>query len=109
LRLRLEPLGIGVTVVCPGFIKTSIMDAGRNRQARYGPWRRPDPASPAGQLAAQLAEGSRTGMDPMALAARVLKAIRDDELYVFTHPEWRAEAEQRFAAILAALDRTPAR
>ena len=109
LRVRLEPLGIGVTAVCPGFVQSRITDAGRNRQPRYGAWQRPDPASPAGQLVAYLAEASRTGMDPMDLGARVLKAIRDDELYVFTHPEWRAEAEQRFAAILAAVDRTPKR
>jgi NAD(P)-dependent dehydrogenase (short-subunit alcohol dehydrogenase family) len=109
LKLQLEPLGIGVTVVCPGFVRTRISDSGRNRHGRYGLARRPDPASPAGILAASLAEGSRSGLDPADVAARVLAAIRDDELYVFTHPEWRAEAEQRFAAILAALDKTPPR
>jgi hypothetical protein len=31
----------------------------------------------------------------------VLTAIRDDDLYVFTHPEMRVAAEERFAAILA--------
>jgi hypothetical protein len=40
-----------------------------------------------------------------ALAARVLTAIRDDDLYVFTHPEMRVAAEERFAAILAAMDK----
>jgi hypothetical protein len=35
----------------------------------------------------------------------VLAAIRDDELYIFTHPGMRAEVEGRFGAILAAMDR----
>ena len=40
-----------------------------------------------------------------------LAAIREDELYVFTHagPEWRSELEGRFAAILSAMDRAAAR
>ena len=44
------------------------------------------------------------GLDPAAVAARVLTAIREDELYIFTHPGMRAEVEARFAAILAAMD-----
>ena len=46
----------------------------------------------------------RRGLSPTAVAARVLTAIRDDELYIFTHPGMRAEVEARFAAILAAMD-----
>jgi len=35
---------------------------------------------------------------------RVLAAIRDDELYAFTHPQIRDTVAKRFAAILAAMD-----
>jgi hypothetical protein len=70
----------------------------------------PAPASPAGKLAAQLAELAKSGLDPAEVAAHVLTAIRNDELYAFTHPgaSWRAELETRFAAILAAMDRAAA-
>jgi hypothetical protein len=34
---------------------------------------------------------------------------REDELYVFTHPEMRDEVDARFAAITAALDKAEAR
>ena len=110
LAMRLRPLGIGVTVVCPGFVRTGIFDSGRNRQERYGPARTPDPASRAGKLAANLAELGRSGLDPADVAAQVLTAIRADELYVFTHAgaEWRAELEERFGAILAAMDKAAA-
>jgi hypothetical protein len=47
-------------------------------------------------------------MDPAEVARRVLAAIRDDELYVFTHPEGREAVEERFRAILAAFDRAAA-
>ena len=47
LAARLKPLGIGVSVLCPGFVRTRINESGRNRPERYGPARIPDPASPA--------------------------------------------------------------
>jgi hypothetical protein len=34
----------------------------------------------------------------------VLAAIREDELYVFTHPDMRGHVDARFAAIQAAMD-----
>ena len=86
-----------------------ISDSGRNRLERYGPRQRPDPASPAAALAAKLAELSEAGLDPSAVAAQTLAAIRADELYVFTHPEMRGEVEARFAAIVAALDKAAGR
>ncbi|MGO8918064.1 MAG: SDR family NAD(P)-dependent oxidoreductase [Stellaceae bacterium] len=109
LAMQVKPLGIGVTVLCPGFVRTRISESGRNRPERYGPTRTPDPASPAGALATRLAELSQSGLDPSDVAAQVLAAIREDELYVFTHPEMRGELEERFAAILAALDKAAAR
>ena len=48
LAMQLKPLGIGVTVLCPGFVRTRISESGRNRPERYGAARTPDPASPAG-------------------------------------------------------------
>jgi NAD(P)-dependent dehydrogenase (short-subunit alcohol dehydrogenase family) len=105
---RLEPLGIGVTVVCPGYVRTRIGESARNRPARYGPTRPLDPASPAAALAAEIARQLEAGLDPADVAARVLAAIRKNELYVFTHPEMHFEVRERFAAILAAMDRTAA-
>jgi NAD(P)-dependent dehydrogenase (short-subunit alcohol dehydrogenase family) len=111
LAARIKPLGIGVTVLCPGFVRTRITESGRNRPARYGPSQKPDPASSAGTLVAQIAELVRSGLDPDDVAAQVLTAIRENELYVFTHhdADWRGELEARFAGILAAMDKAAAR
>jgi NAD(P)-dependent dehydrogenase (short-subunit alcohol dehydrogenase family) len=109
LATQLKPFGIGVTVLCPGYVRTRIGESGRNRPERYGATQTPDPASPAGLPLAQIAERLQSGLDPSDVAARVLAAIREDELYVFTHPEMRAELEDRFAAIMAAMDKAAAR
>jgi hypothetical protein len=66
----------------------------------------PEPGTPTAMLVAMIDEMIRNGIDPADVAARVLAAIRANELYVFTHPEMRAEVEGRFAAITAAFDKT---
>jgi NAD(P)-dependent dehydrogenase (short-subunit alcohol dehydrogenase family) len=106
LALQLAPLGIGVTVLCPGFVQSRIWDAGRNRQQRYGAAPTQSPGSPEGKFAAALFDQNKTGLDPLDVAKRTVTAIRQNELYVFTHtgPQWRAELEQRFNAILMAMD-----
>jgi NAD(P)-dependent dehydrogenase (short-subunit alcohol dehydrogenase family) len=109
LAMQVGLLGIGVTVLCPGYVRTRIGESGRNRPERYGPALTPDPASPAGMLFARFAKLLQDGLDPSEVAARVLAAIREDELYAFTHPEMRHEMDERFAAIQAAMDRAAAR
>ena len=104
LSLQLKPHGIGVSVLCPSYVRTRIGESGRNRPARYGQSQPLDPASPAAALVAEIARNIDAGLEPDTVAARVLAAIRDDELYIFTHPGMRAEVEGRFGAILAAMD-----
>ena len=108
LAMQLKPHGIGVSVLCPSFVRTRIGESGRNRPARYGQAQPLDPASPAGQMVAEIARRLAAGLDPSHVAARVLSAIKDDELYVFTHPNMREEVDGRFAAIQAAMDKVAA-
>ena len=108
LNLQLKPHGIGVSVLCPSYVRTRIGESGRNRPERYGQSQPLDPASPAAAMVAAIAENIQAGLDPAFVAARVLAAIREDQLYVFTHQGMRAEVEGRFAAILAAMDTVPA-
>jgi NAD(P)-dependent dehydrogenase (short-subunit alcohol dehydrogenase family) len=108
LRMRLQPLGIGVSVLCPDFVRTRIGESGRNRPDRYGPVQPLDPASPTAAMVAEIARQIAAGIDPANVAARVLNAIREDELYIFTHPNMRAGVDERFAAIQAAMDQATA-
>src|SRR4030081_1541348 len=70
LSVQLAPLGIGVSVLCPGYVRTRIGESGGNRPQRYGATQTPDPASPAGLLLAQIAERLQSGLDPSEVAAR---------------------------------------
>ncbi|WGR96979.1 SDR family NAD(P)-dependent oxidoreductase [Bradyrhizobium sp. ISRA443] len=104
LAWQLAPLGIGVSVLCPSYVRTRIGESGRNRPERYGPPPELDPAGPSAAMVAEIARQLDAGLDPAVVAARVLSAIREEQLYIFTHPGMRAEVEDRFAAILAAID-----
>src|SRR5664279_3878847 len=105
LAPQLTPVGIGVSVRCPGFVRTGIGESGRNRPDRYGPTQPLDPSSPAAALVAEIARRLQAGLEPSVVAAKVLDAIRNDELYVFTHPEMREFLDERFKAIQAAMDK----
>jgi NAD(P)-dependent dehydrogenase (short-subunit alcohol dehydrogenase family) len=97
-RGQLGPQGVGVSVLCPSAVRTRIGESERNKPARYAGKAAPDPArAPVPNVFGHM-------MEPETLAARVLEAIRDDELYIITHPELKAQAEERFQRILAAFD-----
>ncbi len=106
LAAELADSGIGVSVLCPGWVQTRINESARNRPPRLGPMRTPTPEALARRE--QLADLLRAGMSVDEVAARVMAAIRDDDLYVFTHPEMRGVLEDRFRRILAAYDKADA-
>jgi NAD(P)-dependent dehydrogenase (short-subunit alcohol dehydrogenase family) len=99
LQMELEPHGIGVSVLCPGWVNTRITESRRNwPKDEYG---EPPPRIES-PLAAQIAELVKNGMPPSAVAELVLNAVRNNELYVFTHPHMRPPLEKRVANFLAA-------
>jgi len=51
---------------------------------------------------AEIAKLIENGIDPAEVAARVVSAIRRNELCVFTHLEVRDELEKRYDTILQA-------
>jgi NAD(P)-dependent dehydrogenase (short-subunit alcohol dehydrogenase family) len=99
---QLAPRGIGVSILCPGFVKTRIHESRRNRPAAYGPDTRPsgDAEAPPSPVL--------SGISTEPVAARVVEAVKDGDLYVFTHPEFKTVAAARFESILAAFDKAAA-
>lgn len=98
---------VGISVLCPGWVRTRIHEADRNRPS--------DPAAAmdeaivvdAGEQAAldgmqdvvaSLIEG---GLDPAAVAAQVLEAVREARPWVLTHPEWMEMVSARTDRIIA--------
>jgi NAD(P)-dependent dehydrogenase (short-subunit alcohol dehydrogenase family) len=72
LAMRLGSDNIGVTVVCPGFVRTHIGESGRNRQQRYGQAPVLEPSSPKAAVMAEIRRLIEAGIDPEKVAARVL-------------------------------------
>jgi NAD(P)-dependent dehydrogenase (short-subunit alcohol dehydrogenase family) len=99
---QLAPMNIGVSVLCPGFVKTRIHESGRARQDKYGGIGEVDPG--VGDTREQAAQNVLNGIDPDIVGNRVLEAIQNGELYIFTHPAMRPFVEARFQMILGAFD-----
>ncbi|HVV63995.1 MAG TPA: SDR family NAD(P)-dependent oxidoreductase [Rhizomicrobium sp.] len=99
---QLQPMNIGVSVLCPGFVRTRIHESGRARPERYGGVGDVDPGVAATREEA--AQNVLSGIDPDIVGNRVLEAVRNGEFYIFTHPAMRAFVEARFQMILAAFD-----
>jgi NAD(P)-dependent dehydrogenase (short-subunit alcohol dehydrogenase family) len=99
IRADLAQENIGVTVLCPGPIRTNIHELSKNRPAHFGIGEAFRESEKAGE--AQVHFPSM--MEPSAVGALVLAAVRNDELYVITHGEWRSAAEGRHAALIAAM------
>jgi NAD(P)-dependent dehydrogenase (short-subunit alcohol dehydrogenase family) len=101
--MQLAPLSIGVSVLCPGFVRTRIHESGRGRQERYGGQGEVDPGVAVNREAA--AQQVLNGIDPDIVGERVLEAVRAGEIHIFTHPNMKPFVEQRFQMILAAFDK----
>src|ERR1700683_580532 len=92
LRASLAPHGIGVSVLCPGLVKSYIYasDDIRPQRLKAG-------AKPVNQEGVKrLAEVHEFGMEPDVIAPRVLDAIRENRFHIFTHPEFRDEIRGGF-------------
>jgi NAD(P)-dependent dehydrogenase (short-subunit alcohol dehydrogenase family) len=88
---------IGVSVLAPAAVDTEIYRSGANRPQRFGgPYVVPgnDP----------LHEELKTGLHPDAVGARVVRAIRERELFVFTHMQMKDWLDRRHRRIQAAFD-----
>jgi NAD(P)-dependent dehydrogenase (short-subunit alcohol dehydrogenase family) len=99
IRAELAQENIGVTVLCPGPVKTNIHELSKNRPAQFGVGDAFRAAEDAGETQVRFP----SMMEPAEVGALVLKAVRNDELYVITHGEWRSAAESRHAALIAAM------
>lgn len=109
LRKDLEPKGIGVSVLCPGMVRTRILESERTRPATL------DVNDTSAEAAAaehnQLMQlAMNTGIDPAEVADLVVRGIRDNQFYLFPHPEMKEPAQARVDEMLAAFgEADPAR
>lgn len=74
---------VSASVLCPGLVRTGIMEAERNRPSEFGPATNLD-ALPEGirSLAANFRAALEVGLEPAQVAEAVVSAIRHDQFYV---------------------------
>jgi NAD(P)-dependent dehydrogenase (short-subunit alcohol dehydrogenase family) len=94
--LDLAGARVKVSVLCPGFVRTQILDSDRNRPESLGRDARPRPAEVEEGIRALIA----AGMPPAEVAGRVLDAVRAEQFYVLTHPDFRAQIKERLDGVL---------
>ena len=109
LRQELAPRGIGVSVLCPGFIRTNIVESGRNRPSRFGGAVQNQVPAQFAEAAERLRDRIKSGIDPLYVGELVREGIENDWLYIFTDAEFEPAIEARFAAIKQGFDRVRSR
>lgn len=98
MRADLAAKRIGSSVLCPGFVRSNIHEAARNRPAHL---REGSGFAASEQALAQRVVGN-DWMDPDDVGEMVADAILADRLYVVTHGQFSNRMRARSEALLAA-------
>lgn len=96
LRYSLASHGVGVSILCPGLVKSHIHASDELRPDALG--NRGKPVDKA--FNDQLAKVHDAGMEPDEVAAKALQGVRDNKFYIFPHPEFRDELREIFNEII---------
>jgi NAD(P)-dependent dehydrogenase (short-subunit alcohol dehydrogenase family) len=109
LRDELAPDGIGVSVLCPGFVKSQIANSARTGPEtlrRRQEWlMREGFEGEAKALFDMIARRVATGLDPRRVAEMARDAICDNAFYVLTETEFLPQVERRIGALRKAIDK----
>jgi short-subunit dehydrogenase len=92
LRLALAPYGIGVSVLCPGLVRTRAMTAGDLYRAEH--------EHTGAQV--ELRDTVDGGIDPVEIGEIIATAIENNQPYIFPHGEFVPEVKAYFDEMLAA-------
>ena len=111
LHDELAPTGVGASALCPGVVNTRISQSARNRPDSLGGPVSEEDMGPPLELPPGMEMPRIIGAnvrEPEEMAARVVDGVKNNDLYIVTHPETREAVEERFAAIMAAFDKLEA-
>ena len=94
-----------VSVLCPGFFRTQIMNSRRNVPQRFGAIEEPPTEGPRAGFVKTLEERVSKGVDPLCVGELVREGIEQDWPYIFTDNEFEPLIDERFASIKQSFDR----
>jgi NAD(P)-dependent dehydrogenase (short-subunit alcohol dehydrogenase family) len=94
-----EASPVGVSVLCPGLVRTNIFTSQRNRPAAL---RNDRPKTAARAANQEIADALKArGIDPAIVAGQVFEAIRSNRFWIITHPEFLPAVAERAGRIEA--------
>lgn len=96
---ELKPQNIHVSVLCPAFVKTRIHESYRNRQSEYGQSDMSELDATQIAIAKHMQKVVENGIDVDLVGERVVEAIQQGELYIFTHPNYRKVLQRRAKSV----------
>lgn len=109
LRAELDGQNIGISVFCPGLVKTDIFNSERNRPAALAnPGASAVLAPPPGMKGKPAFDLMAVALDPLDVGESVLAGIRRNDLYIFTHQEFAGPVRERHEAMQASFPSKPA-
>lgn len=97
LRAELAPAGIGVSVLCPGGVRSNLFAS--SVAVRAGVPGASEGMATIGSEALRIEQAQR--MDPVSVGTMVLRAIAANAMYIIPHPEYLGHIEERHAALVA--------
>lgn len=96
LRGSLAKHNIGVSVVCPGLVKSYIYASDDIRPPELM-----EGAKPVDEENIERLAGVHDyGMEPDVIAARIIDGVKEDRHHIFTHPEFKEELQEVFDEML---------
>jgi NAD(P)-dependent dehydrogenase (short-subunit alcohol dehydrogenase family) len=104
-ELRERGTKIMVSVLCPSFVDTRILDSERNRPLELGndPGKGSRPKEEA--LKMKIRQAAKTAISSREVADLVFRAVKEQRFYIFPHPEMKELVRLRMEDIL--LERNP--
>ena len=88
-----------VSVLCPGWVKTNIHDAARNRPAAAQAAKK-DPTMQEQMMESLVRNAIESGIPASEVADKVLDAVQNQRFYIFTHPKMMKAIERRVRGML---------
>jgi NAD(P)-dependent dehydrogenase (short-subunit alcohol dehydrogenase family) len=91
---------VGVSVLCPGFVNTRIFESDRNRPEDLQNDSEPVMTDEDVERREMAAQFMKTAMPTSQVADLVFDAIREQKLYILTHPGSEQGVRRRMEAII---------
>jgi NAD(P)-dependent dehydrogenase (short-subunit alcohol dehydrogenase family) len=98
MNAELRPQGIGVAVLCPGWVDTRIVESDRNHPNAK------DRDTIASERAGEIGAFLKDGMSPDTVGKWVLESMENNASHIFTHPNWKDTISLRAQGMLKAYE-----